>query len=166
MNGHPTLDTYQPKPPVATPAEKPSQGNDQVLGSLVTLTQSIEFVCSATDLYDVLVNPQKVRVWSRGSVLDVPRAGQEFKLFDGNVVGQWKELVPGEKIVMTWRLKSWPSGHFSLVTLGFVQGSESTTLKLSQKDVPIGIKDLTDKNWRQYYWNAIMTSFGYGAHFG
>jgi activator of HSP90 ATPase len=38
-------------------------------------------------------------------------------------------------------------------------------LRLSQEKVPVGIKELTESNWKSYYWNAIMGTFGYGANF-
>jgi activator of HSP90 ATPase len=47
----------------------------------------------------------------------------------------------------------------------FDQKSEYTLLKLVQKKVPIGIKDLTEANWKNYYWNSIKGTFGYGAVF-
>ena len=95
MKGHPTLKHYQPKPPVAGETKTPeSTGNDKVLGSLITVNQSIEFVCSAADLYDVLVNPQKVQVWSRGSQNPPAEVDKEFSLFGGNVTGKWKATFP------------------------------------------------------------------------
>lgn len=38
-------------------------------------------------------------------------------LFGGNVTGKYDEIVPNKKIVQTWRLKQWPSGHFSNVVM-------------------------------------------------
>jgi uncharacterized protein YndB with AHSA1/START domain len=38
------------------------------------------------------------------------RPGGEWALFGGNVEGKFVELVPGKKIVQTWRFASWPAG--------------------------------------------------------
>ena len=64
---------------------------------------------------------------------------------------------------MTWRLKSWPSDHYSQVLLEFDQGEGSTELKLTQTHVPIGEKTTTEANWTNYYWNSIKQTFGYGG---
>jgi activator of HSP90 ATPase len=64
---------------------------------------------------------------------------------------------------MTWRLKSWPVGHESKVTISLQQGPDSTTLKLVQENVPIGEKSVTEQNWKNYYWNSIKRVFGFGA---
>jgi activator of HSP90 ATPase len=164
MNGHPTLEVYSPKPPVLNES-KLEKTDSQMRGSLITINQSIEFMCSASDLYDALVNPNKVAVWTRGSLIAKPAVGEAFSLFHGNITGTWKELAEPEKLVFTWRLSSWPAGHESIVHITLAQGSDSTMLRLSQEKVPIGIKELTESNWKSYYWNAIMGTFGYGANF-
>lgn len=64
---------------------------------------------------------------------------------------------------MKWRLKQWPSEHYSHVTIEFKQGSDSTELKLVQKDVPIGEKNSTEQNWTNYYWNSLKRTFGFGS---
>jgi activator of HSP90 ATPase len=166
MSGHPVLSTYKPKPvPTATPTTTSGKESQEMLGSLVTLKQEIEFVCSANDLYDCFVNPAKVSAWTRGPPPPPATIGQSFSLFGGNVTGEWKELLPGSSLVFEWRLKAWPAKHTSLVTITLSQGDSSTMLRLNQERVPVGIKDLTEKNWTQYYWNAIKGTFGYGAQF-
>lgn len=42
--------------------------------------------------------------------------GGKFAFFGGNVSGEFKELVPGKKIVQYWRYKQWPDQHYSEVT--------------------------------------------------
>lgn len=166
MSGHPVLSTYKPKPvPTATTTTSPGKESQEMLGSLVTLKQEIEFVCSASDLYDCFVNPSKVSAWTRGPPPSPAAVGQAFSFFGGNVTGEWKELVPGSRLVFEWRLKAWPAKHTSLVTITLSEGDSSTMLRLNQERVPVGIKDLTEKNWTQYYWNAIKGTFGYGAQF-
>jgi activator of HSP90 ATPase len=64
---------------------------------------------------------------------------------------------------MEWRLKTWASGHHSDVTIDIVQGSDNTTLKLTQQKVPVGAKSTVEQNWSNYYWNSIKRTFGYGA---
>jgi activator of HSP90 ATPase len=130
-----------------------------------TITDSIDFQTSAQELYETLMDTQRAMVWTRGPVKLTKEVGSQFELFGGNVTGQILELVPGQKIVQTWRLRSWPAGHYSKVTMSFEQGTESVDLKVEQTGVPVGEEELTRTNWSGYYWRAIKGAFGYGANF-
>ncbi|KAG1057152.1 hypothetical protein G6F43_000987 [Rhizopus delemar] len=130
-----------------------------------TITDSIDFQTSAQELYETLMDTQRAMVWTRGPVKLTKEVGSQFELFGGNVTGQILELVPGQKIVQTWRLRSWPAGHYSKVTMTFEQGTESVDLKVEQTGVPVGEEELTRTNWSGYYWRAIKGAFGYGANF-
>lgn len=86
-----------------------------------TITISETFQCPAKDLYEVLTKQDLVSVFTHSEAkVDAVRGG-EFVLFGGNIIGKFEELVPNEKIVKTWRYKQWPSGHYSHVTIDFVQ---------------------------------------------
>jgi activator of HSP90 ATPase len=63
---------------------------------------------------------------------------------------------------MTWRVKTWPSEHFSNVLITFEEKKDCTILKLVQTKVPVGEKDSTEANWKNYYWNSIKRTFGFG----
>ncbi|RKO89409.1 activator of Hsp90 ATPase [Blyttiomyces helicus] len=161
MTGHPVLQTYQPKPPAPAHASSASsKGTAGVLGGLTNVTQTVEFVASAADLYLTLLDKTRCKHWTRGQAEIVGEVGGAFSFFDGNVSGTFVELVPNEKIVQKWRLKTWPAGHYSTVTLTLDEARDSTKIRLEQKDVPIGERDATEKNWHMYFWNAIKTSFG------
>lgn len=95
-----------------------------------TITTSETFQCQAKDLYDVLTKPELVSVFTHSQAkVDATRGG-EFILFDGNICGKFEELVANEKIVQTWRYKQWPSGHYSQVTINFVQKVISKIINL------------------------------------
>ncbi|CEP18235.1 hypothetical protein [Parasitella parasitica] len=130
-----------------------------------SLDMTEEFQTSAHELYATLTDAQRASIWTRGHVKLTNEAGSTYEFFNGNVTGEILELVPNKKIVQTWRLKSWPAGHYSKVTLDLEEGSGFVTLKMSQTDVPVGEEENVEKNWSGYYWRAIKASFGYGANF-
>ncbi|KAI8076633.1 hsp90-like protein [Gilbertella persicaria] len=130
-----------------------------------TLNDTKEFQTSAHELYETLTDAQRAQIWTRGHVKLEKQVGSKFEFFNGNVTGEIQELIPDKKIVQTWRLRSWPAGHFSKVILEFVEGTDSVTLKITQTGVPVGEEDLTQTNWNGYYWRAINASFGYGVNF-
>ncbi|KAI8897410.1 activator of Hsp90 ATPase [Globomyces pollinis-pini] len=162
MTGHPTLQTYKPKPPVAALKETTATAKTSI-GGLVTINQTLEFQCSVGDLFDTLVNPNKIQMWSRSPCEFSKLINATFNMFGGNISGTVIKIVDNESIELNWRIKSWPVGHFSKVTLNFKQGSDGTTLKLVQTLVPIGEKASTEANWNNYYWNSIKRTFGFGA---
>ncbi|KAG0055333.1 hypothetical protein BGZ83_008973 [Gryganskiella cystojenkinii] len=127
-----------------------------------TLDETVEMQASAHDIYDVLLNQAKVIVWTRSNKSTIePKVGSKFSLFGGSVSGEIKELVEDKKIVQSWRLTSWPAGHYSTVTMDISQSSNSTTIKLKQEGVPVGELDITRQNWSNYYWAEIKRTFGY-----
>ncbi|KAI9282567.1 activator of Hsp90 ATPase [Sporodiniella umbellata] len=146
-------------------ASKPEPTAAKANLNTVTIHDTVNFQTSAQELYETIMDTQRAMVWTRGPVRLSKEAGSHYELFGGNVSGEILELVPGQKIVQSWRLRSWPAGHFSKVTMTFVEGSESVDLKVEQTGVPVGEEELTRNNWSGYYWRAIKASFGYGANF-
>lgn len=130
-----------------------------------SLTESTEFQTSAHELYETLTDVQRAQVWTRAPVKLSREIGSTFEFFGGNVSGEILELVPDKKIVQTWRLSSWPAGHFSKVTLELEQGTDCVVLKMHQTGIPVGEEELTRTNWSGYYWRAIKASFGFGVNF-
>ncbi|KAG2197229.1 hypothetical protein INT47_003604 [Mucor saturninus] len=130
-----------------------------------SLSETTEFQTSAHELYETLTDINRAQVWTRGPVKLSREIGSQFEFFGGNVSGQILELVPDKKIVQTWRLRSWPAGHFSKVTFELEQGTDCVLLKMHQTGIPVGEEELTKTNWSGYYWRAIKASFGFGVNF-
>ncbi|KAJ2877919.1 Co-chaperone [Coemansia aciculifera] len=128
--------------------------------STVSITQSAEFVCSADDLFATLTDPQRVSIWTRAPVDGQAAEGATFKLFSGHIEGKYTKLVRGKTIEQTWRVATWPAGHYSTVKMELEQLSSSTRLSLKQTGVPFNEEDATKANWDRYYWNSIKGTFG------
>ncbi|KAI9475486.1 MAG: activator of Hsp90 ATPase [Benjaminiella poitrasii] len=163
-------------PRLASPSVKSSDASTTTMtttakttSSKVLNTTSIndqeEFQTSAHELFLALTDAQRASIWSRGHVKLEPTVGSSFELFNGNVTGEILEIEADKKIVQHWRLRSWPQGHYSKVTLVFEQGSNSVVLKINQTGIPVGEEELTLTNWNGYYWRAIKAAFGYGVNF-
>ncbi|KAF9111174.1 hypothetical protein BGX27_005290 [Mortierella sp. AM989] len=145
--------------PVPSAVPKPTTSGTV---NTTTLEETIEMQASAHDIYDVLLNQAKVAVWTRSNSSTIEaKVGSKFSFFGGNVSGEIKELVEDKKIVQSWRLGSWPAGHYSTVTMDISQGTNSTTIKFKQEGVPVGEQEITRQNWNNYYWTEIKRTFGY-----
>ncbi|KAK5965915.1 hypothetical protein GCK32_017393 [Trichostrongylus colubriformis] len=67
-------------------------------------------------LFEVLSEPNLVRVWANGNVEWNFKPGGKFVLFGGTVTGKFEEIKTNEEITMSWRLKSYPNDHHAKIT--------------------------------------------------
>ncbi|TRY61711.1 hypothetical protein TCAL_04182 [Tigriopus californicus] len=174
--------TTKPKtaPPTTTsPSVKPGVPNGQKMAenaqalknmglscpvTVDTIQMEQRFKCTGQEIYNTLTQKEMLQIFTGSQVkLGEAKKGEAFELLDGNIQGQFLELQPFSKIVQKWRLKSWPQAHYSLVTIEIEQGTEETTLTLTQKNVPSKEVEVTRQGWERYYWDAIKRSFGFGA---
>ncbi|RVD82962.1 uncharacterized protein DFL_007369 [Arthrobotrys flagrans] len=128
------------------------------------IVESFEFQTTAEELYQTFVDPSRVAAFTRSypEVFE-PVEGGRFKLFGGNVTGEFVKLAPAEKITQRWRLPNWPEGHYSVMTMVFDQGVAATVLRLTWEGVPIGQEETAKKNFAEYYVRSIKITFGFGA---
>ncbi|CAH2328466.1 activator of 90 kDa heat shock ATPase homolog 1 [Pelobates cultripes] len=68
------------------------------------------FLTSPEELYRVLTQEELVQGFTHAPASLTADKGGKFQLLGGNVSGEFVELEPEKKIVMSWRFKSWPSG--------------------------------------------------------
>ncbi|KAK6330129.1 hypothetical protein TWF730_004629 [Orbilia blumenaviensis] len=143
-----------------------SQSNTrEAVVNTTEIVDSFEFQTTADELYQTFVDPQRVSAFTRSHLETFePVEGGRFKLFGGNVTGEFLKLAPEEKTVtQKWRLLNWPEGHYSVMTMVFDQGYDATVLRLSWKGVPIGQEEMAKKNFAEYYVRSIKLTFGFGA---
>jgi len=164
MTGHPTntsTNVVLDKKPVVK--KEPKQKEIVSLGSWnKSITVKDEFFTSAHDLYDIFLNPDKVKAWTRSSASIIePKENGKFE-FWGNVSGYITKLVPDESISLKWRIKEFPENHYTDVVLNFVQESDRVVLNVKQSGLKIPYDEQVKSNWVNYYFNPIKTTFGIG----
>jgi len=146
-----------------------SAGNKEYMSELGVkinckkLDDEEQFKCSISDLYRALTDVQMMRAYTSEDAMSDSTKGGRFSLFGGNVVGQFNELVPDSKIVMSWRFKTWPAEHYSTVTLSLQQREDCTILKLTQTGIPVTEYERTREGWKNYYWRYMKQRLGFGA---
>lgn len=96
------------------------------------------------------------------AALEADRGGK-FHMVDGNVTGEFTDLVPEKHIAMKWRFKSWPEGHFATITLTFIDKNGETELCMEGRGIPAPEEERTRQGWQRYYFEGIKQTFGYGA---
>ncbi len=127
----------------------------------VTIKQGGMFKATPQQIYDAwMTSDQHAAFTGQGAVVS-PKVGGTFTTFDGWATGKNIELEPGKKIVQSWRADDWPAGHFSTLKLQLVKAAKGTKYMFTQTDVPANkAKDIA-QGWREYYWQAIKTTFGW-----
>ena len=120
-----------------------------------TIRQSVTFKAAPADVYEVLMDSKKHGALT-GSVARVSRkVGGKFSVYGGDIEGVNLELVPGQRIVQSWRYSDWPSGHYSTATFSLAEVSGRTRLTFTQTGVPAEAYEDIRQGWRDYYWRPM-----------
>jgi len=132
---------------------------------LAEINISEEMKCTGQELFNALTRQDMIQIFTNSEAKMTSQAieGGAFELLGGNITGKYVEVTPYTKIVQEWRLKSWPSGVTSTVTITIKQSKEDTRLFIKQTGVPAKEVDSTKEGWHRYYIQAIKRSFGFGS---
>ncbi|XP_034364376.1 activator of 90 kDa heat shock protein ATPase homolog 2 isoform X3 [Arvicanthis niloticus] len=98
---------------------------------------------------------QLVEQFSKSPAVLEAEKGGKFQMFAGNITGEYVELVTNRKIIMKWRCRSWPEGHYATVELNFVPAPGQTELKLDCKGVPVCQEENTKFCWQKQHFEEI-----------
>ncbi|XP_053330613.1 activator of 90 kDa heat shock protein ATPase homolog 1 [Spea bombifrons] len=127
----------------------------------VTLKET--FLTSPEELYRVLTRQELVEGFTHAPASLDPTKGGKFQLLGGNVSGEFMDLEPEKRIVMSWRFKSWPAGHHATITLTFTDKGGETELRMEGRGVPQSEEERTKEGWKRYYFDGMKQTFGFGA---
>jgi len=116
------------------------------------------FQSNPSDLYDCLLNQQRICVYTRAPAQIENKVGGKFVFYNGAINGEIVELEKDSKIVLKWKLKDW--SNFSTVTISLTK-QNGTLLKLIQTDIPSNEYERTRNGWKNYFWEPIKIVFGY-----
>ena len=88
------------------------------------------------------------------------KVGGKFSTFSGYATGKNLVLVPGKKIVQTWRAADWPKGAESEITFLLKPTKGGTKLMFTHKGVPEGFVEDVTSGWKEYYWEPLKEILG------
>ncbi|XP_053057361.1 activator of 90 kDa heat shock protein ATPase homolog 2 [Acinonyx jubatus] len=75
----------------------------------VTLHMTELFDPTVEQLYSIFTVKDLVQKFSKSLAILAEKRGT-FQMFDGNITGEYVELLTNKKIVMKWRHRNWPEG--------------------------------------------------------
>eukprot|EP00882_Tetradesmus_deserticola_P008632 GHRQ01009101.1.p1 GENE.GHRQ01009101.1~~GHRQ01009101.1.p1 ORF type:complete len:352 (+),score=138.82 GHRQ01009101.1:1029-2084(+) len=135
----------------------------------VSLTE--KFYARRQDIYDCFTVQGRIQAFTQSpAVVDV-RPGGAFSWFNGNIAGTFAELVPGQRLVMSWRFNSWEEGCESKVEIDLSEPEPgNTVLQLKHTGLPEAdkyghgdVQEQVEQGWRGQIFNRIRAVFGFGV---
>ncbi|XP_036190329.1 activator of 90 kDa heat shock protein ATPase homolog 2 isoform X2 [Myotis myotis] len=106
-------------------------------------------------LYSIFTVKELVQKFSKSPAILEAEKGGKFQMFDGNVTGEYIDLLANEKIVMKWRCRNWPEEHYATVVLNFVPTPGQTELQLDCKGVPVCKEENMKFCWQKQHFEEI-----------
>nr|XP_011711644.1 activator of 90 kDa heat shock protein ATPase homolog 2 isoform X2 [Macaca nemestrina] len=148
-----------------TVKRKPSENTLQVQASspvalgvripTVALHMMELFDTTVEQLYSIFTVKDLVQKFSKSTAVLEAEKGGKFQMFDGNITGEYLELLTNKKIVMKWRCKNWPEEHYATVALNFVPTLGQTELQLDCKGVPVCKEENMKFCWQKQHFEEI-----------
>jgi uncharacterized protein YndB with AHSA1/START domain len=90
-----------------------------------------------------------------------PTIGGKFAVLDGAVQGRTVELLPGRRIVQTWRAKEFPNGsRDSRLEIQFEGAEGSTRVTIMHSLLPPGQGEKHKQTWIARYFQPMRSYFG------
>lgn len=132
------------------------------LEGMETIDLTTHFSVSAAKLYKAWLDPVHHPAMSFGSDAEIDaQVGGGHTSGDGYIWGIFEELVPGEKIVMTWRTTEFAEDQAdSRVELQFADAQEGSTLRLVHTGLPDEQIETYRQGWHEFYFAPMKVYFG------
>ncbi len=122
-----------------------------------TIQQTYEMNATAEEVFEALVNPEIIQIWSQDEAKMSAQVGGSFMLWGGQMFGTNLEVVKNKKLVQEWCYDQWDAP--SKVTMTIKTKGKKTVVELLHEDVPEkSLKSITE-GWNDYYLGAMQEMF-------
>lgn len=123
-----------------------------------TLTATIP--ASAQEIYDAWLDSLAHSQMTGGAARMSREPGAEVSAWDGYISGRNLELVPGERIVQSWRTAQFADEHDdSIITVTLEEAPDGTLLTLVHSNVPDEQKSYEEGGWQSNYFEPMQVYF-------
>ena len=119
-----------------------------------TLTTAIP--ASAQEIYDAWLDSLAHCEMTGGEADMSDEIAAEVSAWDGYITGRNLELIPGERIVQSWRTTQFADEHEDLIiTLTFEEADDGTLMTLAHSNVPDEQTSYELGGWQEYYFDPM-----------
>lgn len=127
-----------------------------------TLTATIP--ASAQEIYDAWLDSLAHSQMTGGEASMSDEIGAEVSAWDGYISGRNLELIPGERIVQSWRTTKFADqDDESIITVTLEEAPDGTLLTLVHSNVPDDHKSYEEGGWQSNYFQPMQEYFGHPA---
>jgi len=111
-------------------------------------------------VYEAWLDSERHGAMTRAPATIGKRVGEPYAAWDGYIAGKTLELVPGRRIVQSWRTSEFEeSDPDSTVTIDLEPTKSGTRLTLTHSGVPDGQTDYENGGWRDFYFSLMKAYF-------
>jgi activator of HSP90 ATPase len=109
---------------------------------------------SVQDVYNALVNPNVIELWTGDEAIMDDKVGTEFSLYEGNISGKNLEIEKEKKIVQQWYFGE--QEEASIVTIKLHNDKGNTSVEVRHTNIPDEAYENIVEGWSYAYFEPIM----------
>jgi hypothetical protein len=124
----------------------------------ITVTFSLH--AAAKDIYNAWLDSDEHTAMTGEKATASREVGGEFTAWNGYISGKNLLLIPGKKIVQSWRSSEFPDdAPDSVLSIQLIENQGITEIDLEHKDIPPGQGLQYRAGWIDYYANPMQKYF-------
>jgi uncharacterized protein YndB with AHSA1/START domain len=122
-----------------------------------TIRQTVLLPAAPQLVYETLMTSKGHSGFSGAPARITPKVGATFTVWGGYIHGKNLELVPGKKIVQSWRPseETWPQDYYSTVSFTLAPAKGGTRLTFVHSGVLPDHAGHLSSGWRKSYWEPL-----------
>jgi uncharacterized protein YndB with AHSA1/START domain len=125
-----------------------------------TFTLSDIIPASPEAIYDAWLDSRGHSAMTGGKATASAEVGGAFTAWDGYISGRNVQLIPGTRIVQSWRTTQFPPGHQdSTITVLLAAAPGGTRVSITHASVPDDHKGYEDGGWQDHYFTPMKAYF-------
>jgi uncharacterized protein YndB with AHSA1/START domain len=125
-----------------------------------TFTLTTTIPASPEEIYQAWLDSLGHSEMTGGAASMSDQVGAAVSAWDGYISGRNLELVPGERIVQSWRTIEFADEHGdSVITVVLQEIGEGTLLTLEHSNVPDEHRSYEEGGWQQNYFEPMVAYF-------
>lgn len=118
------------------------------------------FPATPEEIYEAWLDSLSHTEMTGGEASMSDEVGAEVSAWDGYISGRNLELVPGARIVQSWRTSQFGDEHEdSIVTISLAEADDGTLLTLVHSNVPDEQRSYEEGGWESNYFEPMRVYF-------
>eukprot|EP00744_Colponema_vietnamica_P005515 GILI01008078.1.p1 GENE.GILI01008078.1~~GILI01008078.1.p1 ORF type:complete len:342 (+),score=122.94 GILI01008078.1:76-1101(+) len=150
-------------PPAAKPAPTPIAKPTPTASVEATSIQwVIDWSAPVQELFRTFTDEARASAYTRAPAKIDAQPEGKFEFLGGAISGHYNEVVENKKLIMQWRLGSWPAGQHSSVVMDFVTEEHGRTrLNFAQAGIPSSDVERVKQGWTVNFFEPIKMMLGF-----